>query len=220
MGWNQRYLTHSVICKERGSQSYKSLILMSFVFVLILGYPAPSESLFSNTVPTQPLRKISLRQSKAPSVDPVVVSMEEFLKRYEVDKSQRGRVAQSIVRSARKYDLEPRLIASIMIVESRAKPFAISEKNSIGMMQIHLPTWGQTADREGINLFKIEDNVDFGTRILKAYVRQFGVWPGVKRYNGWIADNPGSEQSAESYLAKVQRIYGFKPSAAPATLTE
>ena len=29
-------------------------------------------------------------------------------------------------------------------------------------MQIHLPTWGLTADREDINLFKIEDNIDFG----------------------------------------------------------
>jgi hypothetical protein len=107
-----------------------------------------------------------------------------------------------------------------MIVESRANPFAISGKDAIGMMQIHLPTWGHTADQEGINLFKIEDNIDFGTRILKDYARQFGLWEGVKKYKGWIADDPDSEHSAEEYLAKVQRIYAFRqaPQSTPEVL--
>ena len=60
---------------------------------------------------------------------------------------------------------------------------------------------------KGINLFKIEDNVDFGVRILKDYVRRFGLQEGVKRYKGWNADDPDSSRSAEDYLAKVQRIY-------------
>ena len=107
------------------------------------------------------------------------------------------------------------LVASIMIVESRANPFAISTSDSIGIMQIHLPTWGHTVDREGINLFRIEDNVDFGARILKDYIRRFGLWDGVKRYKGWNAVDPGSEQSVEDYLAKVRRIYAFQKPAAP-----
>src|SRR5262249_27630804 len=126
-----------------------------------------------------------------------------------VDKAHRSQVAASIVASAKKYNLDARLIGSIVIVESRANPFAISDKDSVGMMQIHLPTWGQTAVREGINLFKIEDNVDFGARILKNYVRQFGLWEGVKRYKGWIPDDPASQQSADDYVARVQRVYGL-----------
>jgi len=78
-------------------------------------------------------------------------------------------------------------------------------------MQIHLPTWGHAADGEGINLLKIEDNVDFGARILKKYIRQFGLWEGVKRYNGFLADNPASEQCALEYVAKVQRVYEYQP---------
>src|SRR5262249_4353921 len=113
--------------------------------------------------------------------------------------------------SARRYNIDSRLIASIMIVESRANPFAISGRDSIGIMQIHLPTWGQTADREGINLLKIEDNVDFGVRILKDYVHQFGLWEGVKRHKGWIADDPDAQPSAEEYLNRVQRVYGYQP---------
>ena len=139
--------------------------------------------------------------------DPAVSTIETFLKKYGVDASHRGRVARAIVASSRKYDLDARLIASVMIIESRANPFAISNLAAIGIMQIHLPTWGQQAEREGINLFKIEDNVDLGARILKDYVHRFGLWEGVKRYNGWNPDNPESFQAAEDYLAKVQRIY-------------
>jgi soluble lytic murein transglycosylase-like protein len=151
------------------------------------------------------------------SVSPAVNAMEAFLKSHQVGESNRTRLAASIVNSAKKYNLNPRLIASVVIVESRGNPFAISGKDAIGIMQIHLPTWGDAADREGINLLKIEDNIDFGARILKNYVRQYGVWEGVKRYNGFFVDDPISEQSAQEYVEKVQRIYEFQQSAVSQT---
>ena len=79
-------------------------------------------------------------------------------------------------------------------------------------MQIHLPTWGKTADREDINLFDVEDNIDFGARILKGYVSRFGVWGGVKRYNGFIPGDPIWEDSAQRYLSKVQAVGGYQES--------
>jgi soluble lytic murein transglycosylase-like protein len=141
------------------------------------------------------------------AVRSAVRSIDAFLEQNEIRASDRRRLAESIVTSALRHDLSPRLIASIMIVESRGNAFAISGSAAVGIMQIHLPTWGQTADREGINLFRIEDNIDFGARILKTYISQFGLWQGVKRYNGFIADNPTSVQSAEEYVGKVQRVY-------------
>jgi soluble lytic murein transglycosylase-like protein len=150
----------------------------------------------------------------APAVDPSVKAIEAFLERYKVQEGQRGRIAAAIVKSGRKNDVDPRLIASIMIVESRANPFAISGAEAVGIMQVHLPTWGHRADKEGINLFKIEDNVEFGVRILKDYVHRFGLWEGVKRYNGWSAEIPSTEQSASEYVGKVQRIYDHRTEAA------
>jgi len=138
---------------------------------------------------------------------PEVYWIDAFLKSNKIQEANRSRLAQSIVSSAKKYDLNPRLIASVMVVESRGNPFAISGQDAVGIMQVHLPTWGSAADREGINLLKIEDNIDFGARILKNYVRQYGLWDGVKRYNGFIASNPISEQSAQQYVAKVQQVY-------------
>ena len=95
-----------------------------------------------------------------------------------------------------------RIAASQFLGESGA--------DAVGIMQVHLPTWGHRADKEGINLFKIEDNVEFGVRILKDYVHRFGLWEGVKRYNGFLPENPASGQSATEYVGKVQRVYDHK----------
>jgi soluble lytic murein transglycosylase-like protein len=163
--------------------------------------------------PEQPKREVGGGASIR-VMSPQARSIDAFLERHGVRKANRSRLADSVVTSARKYNLNPRLIASIMIIESRGNPFAISGKNAVGVMQIHVPTWGHTADREGINLLKIEDNVDFGARILNDYIRRFGLWEGVKRYNGFFADDPVSEQSAQEYVAKVQRVYEFHQPAA------
>jgi hypothetical protein len=214
VGWNCRYIEHCLICKEWITKSSKLLILTVFVAVIIFAFPTPAALVFSGQPMELPIQQAGFAPSIPSVMDPAVNSIESFLKGYGVvDPTHRSRVAESIVSAGRKHNLEPRLIASIVIVESRANPFAISSKDSIGIMQIHLPTWGKTADREGVNLFKIEDNIDFGARILRDYVRKSGMWDGVKRYKGWFPDSPESESSALEYVAKVQGIYGIQQAA-------
>jgi Transglycosylase SLT domain len=215
VGWNAPYFLHCVICEDWVSKSSKLLIITVVLAVFLFSYPLPNSPVFSSV--EQQIQAASFQAPVPPLIefgppvpDPAIGPIKAFLKGYGVEESRIVRVAESVVTSAKKYNLDPRLIASIMIVESRANPFAISGRDAIGIMQIHLPTWGHTADREGINLFNIEDNIDFGTRILKDYARRFGLWEGVKRYKGWFADDPESEHSAEEYLAKVQRIYAFR----------
>ena len=135
-------------------------------------------------------------------------SVEGMLAEFGASPEIRSRVARAIVDSSRKYNVDPRLVTSVMLVESGANPFAVSTGDSVGIMQIHVPTWGAVADKQGINLFKIEDNVDLGVRILKGYIAQNGVWEGVKKYKG-ISDDPVSQQSAEDYVQKVRQIYGL-----------
>jgi soluble lytic murein transglycosylase-like protein len=195
------------------SKSSKLLVLTIVLSVLVLGFPTPSAFVFSGPGSVPAIEEVGLQVPVALPSNPAVTAIEAFLKKYDVDERHQSRIARAIVASSKKYDLDSRLLASIMIVESRANPFAISNLESIGIMQIHLATWGQQAEREGINLFKIEDNVDLGSRILKDYIHRFGLWEGVKRYNGWNPDSPESFQAAKDYLAKVQRIYGLeKPS--------
>ncbi len=223
VGWNGRYIKHRLLCKQWISRSSKLLILTVLVAVLASTFPTPSVLVFSGNGPGQPVVEaafVAPPSIQNPTADPAVRSINSFLKSYGVDESHRDRVAESIIASAKKYNLDPRLIGSIVIVESRANPFAISGADSIGIMQIHLPTWGHTAEQRGINLFKIEDNVDFGAHILKEYIRQFGLWDGVKRYKGWVPDNPESEQAALDYVTKVQRIYQVEQPTATAQLLQ
>jgi Transglycosylase SLT domain len=214
VSWNSRYILHCLTCMGWLSKSSKLVILTIFLAVLILGFPAPGPFVASGDDHPEATPASGSHEPSARIAESVVQPLETFLKRYGVGESRRFRVAKSIAASAKKYDLDPKLIASVVIVESRANPFAISEKDSVGIMQIHLPTWGDTTDRESINLLKIEDNIDFGARILKDYIRQYGLWEGVKRYKGWIPDDPASEQSVDGYLAKVQNIYGPESSVA------
>jgi hypothetical protein len=206
VGWNRRYIRHGLSCKQWLRSSFESGILAILTAILLFAYSQPTGSIFSTDRPPQPLQK-ARAQTGTLGGGSAVLSTDVFLKRHEVKQANRVRLAESIVASARKYNLNPKLIASIMIVESGGNPFAISGKNSIGLMQIHLPTWGQTAAREGLNLLSIEDNIELGSRILKNYIRQFGLWEGVKRYNGVLADDPTSQQSAQDYVAKVQRVF-------------
>ena len=213
LGWNKRYVLHRLRCRQWLRDSSRLASLAVLTVVLLVAFPEPNVPVFSADRPEQAGQEPGFQPSVM-SVGPAVHSMEALIESHRVSEANRTRLAASIVASAQKYNLNPRLIASIVIVERRGNPFAISNKDAIGIMQIHLPTWGAAADREGINLFKIEDNIDFGARILRDYVRRFGVWAGVKRYNGFFVDNPTSEQSAEQYVAKVQRVYEFQQSAA------
>ena len=206
VGWNARYLFHCLSCEEWISRPSKLLILMTLVSIWVVNFSSPDTLVFSGLSSNQ-IREASLQPDLTPIRSPAVLAVAEFLEKYKVDAEHRHRVAEAIIASGRKYNIDPRLVAAIMIVESRADPFAISTRDSIGIMQIHLPTWGQTADKEGINLFKIEDNVDFGVRILRDYVRRHGMWDGVKRYKGYNSASVHSTQSVEEYVQKVQRLY-------------
>ena len=215
VGWNARYIVHHLRCKEWISRPSKLLILTVLISILAFTFQTPNAFVFSELNPNQQVVEAGVQPVPALVQDPAVRTMSGFLSRYKVGDEHRDRVADAIINSSRRYDIDPRLVASIMIVESRANPMAISNSGSIGIMQIHLATWGHTADQEGINLFKIEDNVDFGARILKDYVQRYGLWDGVKRYKGWSSDSPESTQAVEEYLQKVQRIYSNeKPVAA------
>jgi soluble lytic murein transglycosylase-like protein len=212
VGCNRRYIAHCLICRELLSRSSKIMILMVVISVIVLAFSAPGALVLSDQNAEQTIQEATVEAASVAAEDPAATGIEGLLNRYKVDPTQRGRIASAVVTSGRKYDVDPFLIASIMIVESRANPFAVSGSDAVGIMQIHLPTWGQQAEEEGINLFKIEDNVEFGVRILKDYVRRFGLWDGVKRYKGWNPDNPDSAEAVSEYAAKVQRIYSNRKS--------
>ena len=75
-----------------------------------------------------------------------------------------ARVDQLVEESARKHNVDPLLIHSVIEVESNYNPFAVSPKGAEGLMQL-IPT---TAERFGVeNSFDVRQNIDAGVRYLK-----------------------------------------------------
>jgi len=205
IGWNRKYVFHCLLCRRWAYKSLKLCVLAAVGAVVVFGFPKPAGLHTSLDA-----AEVSALQVAAAPQPAAVAAVESMMARYGVDRALRERVARAVVASGLKYDLDPRLIASIMLVESSGNPFAISDADAIGIMQIHLPTWGSLAESQGINLFKLEDNIDLGAQILKDYVSRHGLWEGVARYTGWT-DAPGSQEAAAAYVRKVQRIYGHTP---------
>jgi hypothetical protein len=217
VGWNRKYLIHSLVCHGGFSRSFKFAIYTITAALVISLFPTTTAIVLSNLPelerPVPPVPDPELVSGDAESVvsglkgiaDPSVLSMEALLRRNSrLSAVQRARIARAVVSSARRHDVDPYLISSILLVESSGNPFAISNRDAVGIMQIHVPTWGSLVDMEQINLFRVEDNIDLGTRILKDYTTRFGLWDGVMRYLG--AGGPSEE--AMEYVTRVQEIYG------------
>jgi hypothetical protein len=210
VGWNRRYVAHCLICRQWMAKSFKTSVLTGIFSSFVFVFPVPTA--VAPAVPGITMTRAIAHANAATGRAEKAAAVEKMLTRHGVDKARLARVVRAIMASSSRHGLDPRLVASIVIVESGANPYAVSEADAVGLMQIHLGTWGEIADKENINLFKVEDNVEFGVRILRDYITASGVWEGVARYRG-KTDAPESQQTALEYVQKVQRIYGFTPKA-------
>ena len=205
VGWNRRYLIHSILCLRLGPGWMNPWVYLLAVASLISLFPT-----HTGVLPTDPATPILETEQAyawvgpAPTAGPSTAAVRSLLERYSTtDEILRERIARAVVSSGQRYNVDPQLVTSVLVVESAANPYAISDRHAVGLMQIHLETWGGVADAEGINLFNIEHNVEMGTRILSGYVHQHGLWNGVTRYRGL----GGPLEESERYLKKIQSIY-------------
>jgi len=206
VGWNMTYLRHSLTCNRglfrflRVASFTATASLMVFIFPTHTVLPVVPAAETIASVPGPPQRAPEV-DTPAP-VDPSVAAIEDLLARHaSVGGPQRERIARAVVSSARRHDVDPFLVTGVLLAESGGDAYAISHRQAVGIMQIHVPTWEATVEAEGLNLFVLEDNIDLGTRILKDYTRTFGLWEGVMRYLG-------VSQPTDEALAYVQRVQG------------
>lgn len=80
------------------------------------------------------------------------------------------RTAQ-IVRHAEAVDVDPYLVAAIILVESKNDPYAVSRVGAIGLMQVMPYHWHGAYPDCGQDLFDPDVNICYGTRILAHYLR-------------------------------------------------
>jgi soluble lytic murein transglycosylase-like protein len=108
----------------------------------------------------------------------------------------RQRIGRAILRSSADYALDPQLVTAIVLVESGARPWALSGKGAVGLMQV-MPHMSEARILAG-NLTTIESNVAAGCSILADNIRRLGEDDGISAYF-W-----GSDIRGVAYLDRVR----------------
>ncbi|MEN3046225.1 MAG: transglycosylase SLT domain-containing protein [Candidatus Hydrothermales bacterium] len=87
-----------------------------------------------------------------------------------------------VLKLSEKYGLDPALLYALMRRESIFDSLAISPRGAKGIMQIIEETAKKVKEGE-FNLFKLEDNIEIGSKILKSLIDTFGLYFGICAYN-------------------------------------
>ena len=110
--------------------------------------------------------------------------------------AERTRIGRAVLRSSSYYKLDHQLVTAIILVESGARPWALSPKGAVGLMQV-MPHMTETLILAG-NLTTIESNVEAGCSILADNIRRLGEDDGISAYF-W-----GSDIRGVAYLDRVR----------------
>jgi soluble lytic murein transglycosylase-like protein len=106
------------------------------------------------------------------------------------------RISEAVVRYGSKYRLAPDLVTAVLLVESGARPWAVSPMGARGLMQV-MPHMMRPMGMVG-NLSTIETNIEAGCIILADNIRRLGESDGISAYF-W-----GSSIRGDGYLDRVQ----------------
>jgi soluble lytic murein transglycosylase-like protein len=116
---------------------------------------------------------------------------------------------RDILESAKRYGVEPELIAAVVQTESNGNPNAVSRVGAQGLMQL-MPA---TAKDLGVqDPFNPADNINGGAKFLAELTQRFGLENGVAAYNA----GPGAVSRAggippyretQAYVKKVLSLY-------------
>jgi len=200
VGFNARYAIH--LARHTAVNR-----LLTFIAVLGLISFAPS------TISIMSGRKVGLANFVSEEQFKQEKIVQTTLQKHSAIKpDQINRLTKIIVRHAQSKKLDPKLVAAIVVVESRGNPTAISEAKSVGLMQVHIPTWSAVIDFTERNPFDPEVNIDLGTTILADYFKRY------KDLDSALAAYEGTHSPETSeYLAKVMEVYrsGSRPTAKP-----
>ena len=101
------------------------------------------------------------------------------------DLQERLAFLRLVHREARRAQVAPELVLSVIEIESKFDRFAISRSGALGYMRV-MPFWLKELDRPYDNLFNAPTNLRLGCTILKFYLdREKGdLVKGLARYNG------------------------------------
>lgn len=139
-----------------------------------------------------------------------IAPLERVLVRYRSDDQQLvRRIAVSLLREARRTEMDPMLLLAVLLVENPAlDPSARSFMGAQGLMQVmpfHRGKWPPCEPR----LDDVESNICHGASIFASYLKQTGgdVDRALLRYNGCVhgTNTPNCHQYANHVFARAGR---------------
>jgi len=192
VGMNTRYFCHLI----RHTGVNKLLILLAVAGLI---------SLYPSSISIMSARKVGLADYITEEQYRQERIVRSTLKKFSNIKAEDvSKLTKIIVRHSLEKKLDPKLVASIIVVESRGNPLAISGAKAVGIMQIHAPTWGEIIDFTENNPFDPEVNIDIGTSILANYLKR------AKDLEAALVAYEGSHDPAETeYPSRVMEVYRY-----------
>lgn len=136
--------------------------------------------------------------------------------RPELDCTVAEKIVNIVMKVSKEKELDPSLVFAIIAVESRFNPFAESDKEAIGLMQIRYKVWKEDpilinngAVAQGA-MFWLDINIESGTDILRKYLDEANgdIAKCLWRYNSGQTDLPKKEYEIK-YVNKVL-LYMYK----------
>ena len=124
----------------------------------------------------------------------------ELFRRY--GSQQPERLARLVRSASERYGLDPRLVAGVVVVESSARPEAVSKCRARGLMQVRFAVWGSILKEKGIalrpqDLHDPHRGIMAGCMVLRHYLDKHGtVTAALTAYSG----------GARGYADKVQGV--------------
>jgi soluble lytic murein transglycosylase-like protein len=121
------------------------------------------------------------------------------------DQQQRTDLLKLIHKEAIRAKLPPELVLSVIQVESKFDPYAVSKAGAVGLMQI-MPFWLKLIGRPDDSLVHAQTNLRMGCTILKYYITKThgDLRAALQRYNGATV---GIDYSDQVLKALSQRWY-------------
>ncbi len=118
-----------------------------------------------------------------------------------------ARFAEIVIEAAKKFNIDPYVIAAIIVHESTVNANAVSKGGDYGLMQIHWKAHYKTLQqrfniKSSKGLFDARINIFFGTEIFADCVKKSSTdeWGALMRYSS------GSRKLATKVLATVQEL--------------
>ncbi|MFZ5825081.1 MAG: lytic transglycosylase domain-containing protein [Bacillota bacterium] len=135
----------------------------------------------------------------------------------QIDDLAPERFRMLVAEAAHRHRLDPRLIASVITVETRWDPDAVGGHGELGLMQILPSTGAWLAELKGLTNYDLSDpatSIELGSTYLALLVEEYGSPErALAVYNGGPRAAEGWETNI--YMHKVMRVYNQRPPAPP-----